>query len=331
MHVSNILAHVRNALSAYSPLAFKLYGSALVSVRHKLHFFRSLVVSRLVFNLHIVVLSARDLKRLNAVYMRGLRRIHGDVRFSAATELSDIEVRRALGVMAIDAFLLISRLRYLGRLVRQRPETLLGLLHFRSGSRRLPWVDLISRDTALIASMGLLSGGFPAFDDDPTAWTALVRDESEWSRILDRISFPESACDTQKVEGDSAPACALSFPCEHCERSFASRKACDSHARAKHGIRSPFHCKVKSAICPACGVDFRERVRCLNHIGDRRRPRCAEYVVGHCPVLLRSLVLQLDEADRVARRTARRAGHSNILASAPAISATGKVLGRAAA
>ena len=37
--------------------------------------------------------------------------------------------------------------------MRQRPETLIGLLHFRSGANRLPWVDLSSREASLVVSM----------------------------------------------------------------------------------------------------------------------------------------------------------------------------------
>ena len=65
MSVGNILSHCKNALSAFAPLALKLYGSALISVQYRLHFFHSLVLSRLLFNLHIIKLRPRDLKRLN--------------------------------------------------------------------------------------------------------------------------------------------------------------------------------------------------------------------------------------------------------------------------
>ena len=53
MNVANVLAHVRNALSAYAPLSMKLYGSEVIDVKYRLLFFTSLVLSRLLFNLHI--------------------------------------------------------------------------------------------------------------------------------------------------------------------------------------------------------------------------------------------------------------------------------------
>ena len=329
MHVTNVLTRVRSALSAYAPLSFKLYGSPLISVRHRLHFFRTLVVNRLTHNLHISTLTSRGLKRVNAVYMRGLRRIHGDARFTADTALRDVEVRRALGVASIDAMLLTARLRYLGRLVRQRPATLLGLLHFRSGARRLPWVDLVRRDADAIAAMHLLPPGFPAFDDDPAAWTELLRGEATWARILDKVFFVESACDAQTpVADEGAQARALNFPCACCNCAFASQKARDSHARAKHGVRSPFQARIRSAICPCCGVDFRQRVRCLNHLGDRRRPRCAQYVLLHCPLLSQADAERLNEVDRRARSDAYRAGHSRVSATSPALNARGIAIGQ---
>ena len=131
--------------------------------------------------------------------MRGLRRIHGDPRFSADNALNDLGVRRSLGVDSVDALLLIARMRYLGRLVRQRPPTLVALLHFTSGARRLPWVDLVARDTAMLSTLRLLPEGFPTFDGDPAAWSEMMHDSAAWARVLDGIVFAESACDAQAV------------------------------------------------------------------------------------------------------------------------------------
>ena len=330
VHVDNALSRVRSALSAYAPLAHKLYGSALVSVRHRLHFFRTLVMSRLTHNLHVCALSARTLKRISAVYMRGLRRIHGSMRFSTDNALTDLGVRRALGVDSVDALLLIARMRYLGRLVRQRPPTLVALLHFTSGARRLPWVDLVARDTAMLSTLRLLPDGFPTFDGDPAAWSELMHDSAAWARVLDGIAFAESACDAQAVPtaDDAGPlARALHFPCAHCEQAFASQKARDSHARAKHGVRSPFHARVASAICPCCGVNFRQRIRCLNHLGDRRRPRCAQHVMLHCPLLTPAETARLDQVDRSDRRNVQRAGHFRVVSTLPALNSEGHAIG----
>ena len=71
---ANTQIRTKPALSAYAPLAFKFFGSALISDALRLNFFSSLVVSRLFFNAHISVLTSTTIRRLNAVYMRGLRK-----------------------------------------------------------------------------------------------------------------------------------------------------------------------------------------------------------------------------------------------------------------
>ena len=156
-----------------------------------------------------------------------------------------------------------------------------------------------------------------------------MRGEATWARILDKVFFVESACDAQTpVADEGAQTRALNFPCACCNCAFASQKARDSHARAKHGVRSPFQARVRSAICPCCGVDFRQRVRCLNHLGDRRRPRCAQYVLLHCPLLSQADAERLNEVDRRARSDAYRAGHSRVSATSPALNARGIAIGQ---
>ena len=63
---------VQKACTAYSPLAVKLYGSNLIPIPHRLAFMRSLVLSRLLFNVQTSVLKQRDMQALNGIYMRVL-------------------------------------------------------------------------------------------------------------------------------------------------------------------------------------------------------------------------------------------------------------------
>jgi hypothetical protein len=329
MNVGNILSHCRNALSAFAPLALKVYGSELIAVQYRLLFFLTLVISRLLFNLYIIRLKPRDIKRLNSVMMRGFRRILGDMRFSSDTEFTDIEVRRKLGVKSIDAYLMIARLNYLGRVLRSRPTTLIALLHFRSGDKRLPWVELIVHDTVVAAQLGILPDHLAGIDADPAAWQAFAERESAWSAFVDRISFVESMCDEVKTTRSRLLGRACNFSCDYCDAAFASPFARDAHTRARHKVRSVYHARVAASICPCCGTQFHTRLRVLNHLGDRRRPTCGAFVVKHCPVLNPALVLKLAEKDRTDRREAWRSGHTHVLALLPATRRDGTTVGRA--
>ena len=107
-----------------------------------------------------------------------------------------------------------------------------------------------------------------SFDDDPQWWAQLMGSK-EWPRILDRVFVCESATDNGAKCSDTGMARAKIFKCSACDIGFASQKACDSHARAKHGIRSPFKAIVPPSVCPCCGTDFRVRVRCLSHLATK--------------------------------------------------------------
>jgi lactam utilization protein B len=121
--------HVSSAQTAYTPIEFKVFGTQHLSARHKKLCCDSLVMSRLMFNLHIVTPTVRHMRKLASVYHRVLRRICDDPRFSGNVKFSDFEVRAQLQVMPIDALMMKARLRYLARILRNRPADLIAVLH----------------------------------------------------------------------------------------------------------------------------------------------------------------------------------------------------------
>jgi len=86
----------------------------------------SLVGSRLMFNAHIVVPSAKYIRTLNPVYMRVLRRICDNCRFGHSE--NDLLVRQSADVPSVDCLLLRARLKYLARVCRHKLDTLRALL-----------------------------------------------------------------------------------------------------------------------------------------------------------------------------------------------------------
>ena len=107
----------------------------------------SLVLSTLLFNAHVRVLTGRELSILNAVYMRVLRRITDKVRFDSDT-ISDYRVRCLACQPSIDCLLQRARLKYLGRLSRSSNKPLLAILSARGndGGIFLSCVRQIQRD-----------------------------------------------------------------------------------------------------------------------------------------------------------------------------------------
>jgi len=98
-----------SAMSAYAPIAVKVFGSNRINISQRLSFMSSLVLSRLLFNVHVLVMFHTGLRKLNGPYMRTLRRILGVPRFEKS-ELSDYQVRESLGQPSIDCLVLRQRL-----------------------------------------------------------------------------------------------------------------------------------------------------------------------------------------------------------------------------
>ena len=103
------------ALSAYVPLSMRVFGSTVMSTWLKLHFLRSLILSRLLHNTQTWVPNATVVGKLNDVYMTVLRRIVNEPRFKHCDH-SDRQVREQLGEPSSDCLLARRRLVYLGRI-----------------------------------------------------------------------------------------------------------------------------------------------------------------------------------------------------------------------
>ncbi|CAK0907096.1 unnamed protein product [Prorocentrum cordatum] len=91
-----------SALGVYSPIAFKVFGSSVIDNKCNFVSMRSLVLSRLTFNLHACVLSPRALQKLAGACARVLRRIAGDPRFSTKVAMTYVEVRIKLRMPSLD-------------------------------------------------------------------------------------------------------------------------------------------------------------------------------------------------------------------------------------
>ena len=157
-------AKARSAMSAYSPVAIRVFGSHRISQDLKVALFWSLILSKLLFNIHVVVVGPRYLRALNAVYMRALRRIGGHCNYGDST-ISDINVRRKLQMPSLDCLMVRARLRYLGRLLRTMPPALLALLACRFGGKRLPWTEQLVQDLRIAHQQVALCSRLP----DPSA------------------------------------------------------------------------------------------------------------------------------------------------------------------
>ena len=84
----------------------------------------------------------------------------------------------------------------------------------------------------------------------------------------------------------------------------------------------------RAPFAPPAVPFFASRVRCLGHISDNRRPKCAEWLLKHGSAVSPATLVRLDETDRVQRREAQQQALTGPRATLPARNAKGRVVGR---
>ena len=219
-----------SAMAAYSPIAQKVFGSALVPLVHKLIFARTLLCTRLLYGVYVLVPTPRQLQRLSQVYMVVLRRFADEPRFGR-TEHTDREVRELLGQPAIECVISRMRLLYAARLNKHRTAALLAVLHARTPKGRHPWVKQLLRDSELLRPF--LPEGFPGMDACREQWRSLMREEAGWRALVARVHVVPSECNREAGRPDEEAA---AHEC-HCGKACCSSVALRSHQRSAHGAR----------------------------------------------------------------------------------------------
>ncbi|CAK0884901.1 unnamed protein product, partial [Prorocentrum cordatum] len=181
--------HLRQqAAMSYGPLASKVFGSAVVGASLKIWLMHSWVLSRLLFNVHVVVPTRRYLQVLNGMHMRVPRRFGDAPRFGRAE--TDLEIRTRLKQPSLDCLVMRARLRYLGRLVRSSPPALLALLAARPGGARLPWVTLLVSDLGKLRELVALCSTLPPPEGTASAWATFISDSpARWTNAVSMLFF----------------------------------------------------------------------------------------------------------------------------------------------
>ena len=327
----------KRALAAYSPIAMKVFGSRHVTLDLKQWMFTTLVMSRLVFNLHVVVPNRRFLIILNDVYLRGHRRMHDACRTGDDCE-SDLAFRERTGTPSIDCLLCRARLRYLGRMVRSQPHALVAVLRQRVAGRRPPWIELVVRDMTRMRQSVARCASLPPPDVDPEAWMRRAADDPKsWAQDIAVLHFTDSVCDREAASVGSTHE--RPFACSECSVAFASAKQLALHRSRAHGERCPqrqyaiIHSDGTSP-CPVCGTVFAARLALIKHLCDRRRDHCWSTVTAtpeRFARLTSTQVSELADADRLLRKAGRSEGHSHAITPGGCRRKEGTPCGRATA
>ena len=327
---------VRATMTGYVPLAKKVFGSILVPRSLKLELAASLMFSRLFYGTQLWVASRAEkaIRNLNSTYMRILRRILDDPRFSAQCTYSDVEVRRVLNMPSVDSRLRQRRLCYAARLARHGPKSLLALLQCRVGPNhsRMPWAQQLLDDLRFLKDFHYIKlGSLGDPEVDAEAWSRVMCDfPSEWRELVRSfIEFGSPICDRSTASSHGFDGCSVlhSFRCDRCDtnKRYKSQKALDTHMRVKHQCRTRVEEYVGcTTVCPICNKDFHCRPRLLCHLAETRIR--SKYRTETCQSILlsgRYAKIGMSEltkarlSDRSLRREAWRSGKTHVVASKP--------------
>ena len=325
----DVVRRVNAANSAYAPIAMKVLGRQTLARLQRIRLASALVFSRLFYNTAVwSSISTWSLGKLNAMYMRVLRRILGATRFDDTCAMTDLQVRTLIGMPAIECYISRLRLSYFASMLTSPAFTLRALLAITApDGSRLPWWSL------LVADLQLLHDTFPrrfaelGRPQRDTAWLE-SQDASQWCSFIE--AFPhqfresvkqlvvhESVLDTH-VGPLNAPECTShgAHVCATCGKSFASKRARDMHGRKKHAERSPFASLIGDTCqCPICATTFSTRLRLLAHLAETRvrgkksRP-CGPQLLDRNPTQIPVHERDaLNALDTTARREAKRVGY----------------------
>jgi hypothetical protein len=203
MHDSKLRS--ASALSAYCPLASKVFGSAKVGFWLKLVFLHSLVMSRLLYQVCLWNGKPKPFRNLNAVYMRALRRIAGESRFSDKNNCTDLQVRAKLLQPSLDCLIARRRLLHLACIEKSRTMVLHALLAPIARKARLPWVELVLGDLSRLfmhpVSHGILrtihksmpdSNSWPLTEPSSCSCPGCCQCASRWKYIVLHTKWSEA-------------------------------------------------------------------------------------------------------------------------------------------
>ena len=255
-----------SALSAYAPLAKKVFGVIRIQRAVRLQLFFALVVSRLTYNVQTWSnITTNMYKKLNSVYMRGLRRIAARSKFdkqSAHEGGSDHHVRLELNAMSLQCVIIHKRLLLVAAVLRHGPPHLLTMLaSYTDNADRapLPWVRAVRNDLQRLWEFHrqkLEEIGPP--DHAPQKWVDLmVNYPFQWKELVKSMRFTSMDMDSPKGPAPSELVLPSLHTCDTCAAAFVTSKALDAHCRARHKQRSALTKYIGSClVCPVCFMVF---------------------------------------------------------------------------
>ena len=314
------------ARQAWGPLLQPFFRKKVIATATKLTVFRSLVVSRLTYNVHVLTrLRDIDLQEwenclrpmlypLARPFLLGLP----PFLFTTAT---------LCGVLQCPAprdELHSKRLRFVKRLLNNCPRELWNLLHANIDNEHswlshlrssLQWLAKFLGPRCPLDPAHSMTDWwtFIALDD---RWNSRVksaqrscmtfRNEEAKAHIWERSLETQLADDGALAQFDSVVIDTDRWTCETCDAQFSSKKALAVHSIKMHGYRALVQHYATDGLCPACCRNFHHRSRLCAHL--RTAEACLHQLQACFPPLPATVLQALAVEDAMYSKEMRTQG-----------------------
>ena len=318
-HGREVQQRIAGTKSSHGALNRSFYSKKAVKTATKVQVFRSLSLSRLLYNAHVWEgVEANELIRWQNSIRPALYPLVRGMLSGTAPYGYDTQTLCGLLQMPspIDA-LHCSRLRYLKRFVLHCPQILWNTI-WATKDERDSWCELC------LQSCHWLVKFYPKqmpcneshdfveclqFVATDTQWKGRVK-AAQASCLKYRLATAEQEVWQHKIAltlqgfGVSVDDCSPAEPeqtwqCDLCSSTFASKRALAMHAHKAHGYTTKVKFFALGDCCNACGKKYHCRARLCSHL--TTSTNCMETYMSCYPPAPDDVVQQCDEEDRVRR------------------------------
>ena len=335
---------LRNAKQAWGPLVQPFFRRKQISVTAKVRVFESLVMSRMLFNVHALsrITSGEMDKWESAMRSMVVPIVSGMLEGLPSFTLATTTLCGMAGMLPPSDLLHVARLRYLSRMLQNCPQVLWDLIQ-EGDLREESWTASL-RDSFkwLSTFMGPRLALSP--QADLKDWWTYIQLDVKWSLKIKRAAKACRECRKECAEAlvweksvemdllrdgaftdlSSKEPMATPWTCEKCQAHFTSKKALAVHAMKQHSYRNVAAHYTVDGTCPNCAKCFTNRSRLACHL--KAVEECFRRVRACFPPLRQEIIAEMAEEDKIHTRNMRDQGWLGTKALVPVIRSFGPKL-----
>ena len=339
-HSKEVSFRGSGAKRQFGMLSRSFFQKSRISLANKSKVFRTLCMSRLLYNVHVWAgVTAKEWEKWAnmirgpaALLMKG--RFPHDLRFSFNLDT----LCPAIGVLPPQDALHAARLAYLKRLTKTCPRLLWNLIFLER-----TWIETCQESFSWFCFH--YPHKFPnSPQDDVVSWmTSIALDDSWKGRVRAAsaacLSYKKAAAEQLLAEktfrhsfdiiADRPPEPSSSPPsthwiCDQCEATFSTSRGLAMHSSKMHGYKTITRFYSAGDVCQHCLMWFRGRKRLRVHL--HQQPDCLDSHRACFPPLSDDAVEELDNMDRLLAQSLKQDGWLPVKALQPALQLQGPSL-----